>query len=59
PQLFLTAMEDYVKEAPRASTVSKVVSEKIATRKEILVIEYKKIITPKEILAIKNKLHMT
>ncbi|XP_026387617.1 putative clathrin assembly protein At5g35200 isoform X1 [Papaver somniferum] len=42
PQSFLTAMEDYVKEAPRASSVSKVAGEKIAAPKEILAIEYKK-----------------
>ncbi|KAI3970246.1 hypothetical protein MKX01_023893 [Papaver californicum] len=43
PPSFLTAMEDYVKEAPRASSVSKVVGEKIAAPKEILAIEYKKV----------------
>ncbi|KAK9102057.1 hypothetical protein Sjap_019311 [Stephania japonica] len=43
PASFLTAMEEYVRDAPRASSVQKdKVGDKIAAPKEILAIEYKK-----------------
>ncbi|OUZ99843.1 AP180 N-terminal homology (ANTH) domain [Macleaya cordata] len=43
PPSFLTAMEEYVRDAPRASSVSsKVLGDKIAAPKEVLAIEYKK-----------------
>lgn len=41
PASFLTTMEEYVRDAPRFSSVQKVV-DKIAAPKEILAIEYKK-----------------
>ncbi|XP_068651854.1 putative clathrin assembly protein At5g35200 [Aristolochia californica] len=43
PASFLTAMEEYVRDAPRSSTVRKeVVPEKIAAPKVVLALEYKK-----------------
>ncbi|XP_024030447.1 putative clathrin assembly protein At5g35200 [Morus notabilis] len=44
PASFLQAMEEYVRDAPRVSTVRKdqVVDNKIAAPKEVLAIEYKK-----------------
>ncbi|XP_042496486.1 putative clathrin assembly protein At5g35200 isoform X2 [Macadamia integrifolia] len=44
PASFLTAMEEYVRDAPRASSVRKdqVVSDKIAAPKVVLAIEYEK-----------------
>ncbi|KAJ7956747.1 ENTH/ANTH/VHS superfamily protein [Quillaja saponaria] len=44
PASFLQAMEEYVRDAPRASTVRKdqVVDNKITSPKEVLAIEYKK-----------------
>ncbi|PIA51749.1 hypothetical protein AQUCO_01100548v1 [Aquilegia coerulea] len=44
PASFLTAMEEFVRDAPRASSVQrdKVTADKIAAPKEILAIEYKK-----------------
>ncbi|KAF6158113.1 hypothetical protein GIB67_014907 [Kingdonia uniflora] len=45
PASFLTAMEEYVKDAPRASFVRRdqVIGDRIAAPKEVLAIEYKKI----------------
>lgn len=41
PASFITAMEEYVRDAPRASSVQRAV-DKISAPKEMLVIEYKK-----------------
>ncbi|KAG9456185.1 hypothetical protein H6P81_000693 [Aristolochia fimbriata] len=46
PVSFLTAMEEYVRDAPRSSAVRKEAPEKIAAPKVLLALEYKK--TPEE-----------